>query len=99
MGCCKFEKEIKKFCEITNDPLSTLVIMYKIIKSQNLNTNWKPILSETLKDYIHSLGVIYVDESKENETKQEQMIPPLIQLHDKTLKIVKNQLGSDQIFH
>eukprot|EP01084_Bolivina_argentea_P188507 324501_1 len=52
-----------------------------------------------MKKYICNLGNEYIAKSKEKTLGEHQLIESLINLHNKCLNIVKNELHEEVIFH
>ena len=84
------------FCEYALTDLARLYRLYTCVPGGNGK------IAEAVKVHICSLGNTFIQKSKEakgGDKSDHELIRSLIDLHDRFLKIVKNQFQSEQVFH
>jgi len=90
------ERTVGADAEAAREDLARLYRLYTCVPGGNNK------IAEAVKVHICSLGNTFIQKSKEakgGDKSDHELIRSLIDLHDRFLKIVKNQFQSEQVFH
>jgi hypothetical protein len=90
------ERTVGADAEAAREDLARLYRLYSCVPGGNAK------IAVSVKEHICGLGNSFIQKSKEakgGDKSDHELIRSLIDLHDRFLKIVKNQFQSEQVFH